>query len=111
VRGSSAGGVSVQPVTSLLDAVEVVEAYNLSAAARDRTAAPAEFDANEDDILEIEVEGGFTLWTSAQRCADLALSPTRWARTAGRRRQAAALASLNAASGVVPALASCASEG
>ena len=70
VRGSSAGGVSVQPVTSLLDAVEVVEAYNLSAAARDRTAAPAEFDANEDDILEIEVEGGFTLWTSAQRYSD-----------------------------------------
>jgi CHAT domain-containing protein/pimeloyl-ACP methyl ester carboxylesterase len=74
VRGASAGGVSVQPVTSLLDALEVVEAYNLSAAARDRTAAPAEFDANEDDILEIEVEGGFTLWTSAQRYSnDLAL--------------------------------------
>jgi hypothetical protein len=70
VRGASAGGVSVQPVTSLLDAVEVVEAYNLSAAARDRTAALAEFDANEDDILEIEVEGGFTLWTSAQRYSD-----------------------------------------
>ena len=70
VRGASAGGVSVQPVTGLLDAVEVVEAYNLSAVARDRTAAPAEFDANDDDILEIEVEGGFTLWTSAQRYSD-----------------------------------------
>jgi CHAT domain-containing protein/pimeloyl-ACP methyl ester carboxylesterase len=70
VRGASAGGVSVQPVTGLLDAVEVVEAYNLSAVARDRTATPAEFNANEDDILEIEVEGGFTLWTSAQRYSD-----------------------------------------
>jgi CHAT domain-containing protein/pimeloyl-ACP methyl ester carboxylesterase len=69
-RGASAGGISVQPVTGLLDAVEVVEAFNLSAAARDRTAAPAEFDALDDDILEIEVEGGFTLWTSAQRYSD-----------------------------------------
>src|SRR5262249_19617679 len=72
VRGASAEGV--QPVTSLLDAVEVVEAYNLSAPARDRTRAPAEFNANNDDILEIEVEGGFTLWTSVQRySADIAL--------------------------------------
>lgn len=71
-RGAAAGGV--QPVTSLLDAVEVVEAYNLSAPARDRTRVPDEFNANDDDILEIEVEGGFTLWTSAQRySADIAL--------------------------------------
>src|SRR4029450_7945641 len=73
-RGASAG-VPVSSVTNLLDAVEVVEAFNLSAPARDRPVAPAEFNANEDDILEIEVEGGFTLWTSAERYRDdLALS-------------------------------------
>lgn len=33
-RGASAGGVPVQPVTNLLDAVEVVDAFNLSAPAR-----------------------------------------------------------------------------
>ena len=72
-RGASAG-VTVTPVTPLLDAVEVVEAFNLSGPARNRTVAPAEFNANDDDILEIEVEGGFTLWTSAARYReDLAL--------------------------------------
>src|SRR4030095_10778571 len=68
-RGASAG-VPVSSLTTRLDAVEVVEPFNLSAPARDRTVTPAEFNANEDDILEIEVEGGFTLWTSAERYRD-----------------------------------------
>jgi CHAT domain-containing protein len=73
-RGTSPGGIPVQPFTNLLDAVEVVEAFNLSAPARDRATTPVEFEANDDDIFEIEVEGGFTLWTSAQRYSeDLAL--------------------------------------
>lgn len=53
-----------------LDDVEVVAAYNLSPAARDRTDAPEPFTAEDDDVLEIEVEGGFRIWTSARRFQD-----------------------------------------
>jgi CHAT domain-containing protein/esterase/lipase superfamily enzyme len=66
VRGATAAGVSA-PVTRLLHAVEVVASFNLSPGARARTAAPQTFDALEGDILEIEVEGGFKLWTSPER--------------------------------------------
>ena len=66
-RGVTAGGVSAPPVTGLLDAVEVVASFNLSPGARGRTAAPQRFDALDGDILEIEVEGGFKVWTSPER--------------------------------------------
>src|SRR5262245_18923561 len=66
-RGAVAGGVPAPPVTGLLDAVEVVETFNLSPAARGRTAVPQVFEARDDDILQIEIEGGVTLWTSAPR--------------------------------------------
>lgn len=66
-RGASAMDVPFEPVTDLLEGVEVVETFNLSRPARDRAGAPIEFTANDDDILEIEVEGGFKLWTSVAR--------------------------------------------
>ena len=53
--------------TDLLDNVETVDAYTLSPSARARAKSPETLVAEEDDILEIEVEGGFTLWTSAER--------------------------------------------
>ena len=53
--------------TDLLDNVETVDAYTLSPSARARAKSPETLVANENDILEIEVEGGFTLWTSAER--------------------------------------------
>lgn len=66
-RGATAGGVPMRPVTGLLNAVEVVATFNLSPGARGRTDTPQTFDALDDDILEIEVEGGFKLWTSPAR--------------------------------------------
>jgi len=66
-RGATAGGVPTPPVTGLLDVVEVVETFNLSPGARGRTDAPQTFEARDDDILEIEIEGGFKLWTSPPR--------------------------------------------
>jgi tetratricopeptide (TPR) repeat protein/pimeloyl-ACP methyl ester carboxylesterase len=50
-----------------LDDFEVVASFNLSPAARDRADAPEPFTAEDDDVLEIEVEGGFRIWTSASR--------------------------------------------
>src|SRR5262245_43675830 len=65
-RGATAAGVP-EPVTPLLDAVEVVASFNLSPSARGQTPAPEEFETEVGDILEIEVEGGFKLWTSPER--------------------------------------------
>ena len=55
----------------LLANVEVVQAFDLSPAARTAaSAAPAAAEVRDDDILEIQVEDGFTLWTSAARYAE-----------------------------------------
>ena len=56
-------------VTDLLDEVEVVASFDLSPSVRARTKsqAPVEESVEDDDVLEIEVEGGFQIWTSAQR--------------------------------------------
>lgn len=67
-RGVAPAAGDAQPVTDLLKAVQVVDAFSLSAPARAQTAAaPTKVDVPEDDILEIEVEGGFTIWTSVAR--------------------------------------------
>jgi hypothetical protein len=59
-----------RPVTDLLEAVEVRGAFSLSAPARARGKdKPAEIEAQEDDILELEVDG-FRLWTSVGRYRD-----------------------------------------
>ncbi len=64
------GGTSPDraPSTDLLDAVQVVGAFSLSETARARAAeaAPIDIDAQDDDVLEIEVEG-VTFWTSVGR--------------------------------------------
>ncbi len=66
-RSRGAGGGAQGPSTDLLQAVETVDAYTLSTAARARSAEPKRVTAADDDLLEIEVEGGFTLWTSVER--------------------------------------------
>ena len=66
-RGSVSGGAERETVTDLLSHVRVVDAFDLSRLARSGSGKPLEFVANDDDILEIEVEDGFTLWTSADR--------------------------------------------
>src|SRR5262245_57640141 len=65
-RGPAAAGVS-KPATPLLDDVEVVASFSLTPSARARTPVRQEFETRDGDILEIEVEGGFKLWTSPER--------------------------------------------
>ena len=65
VRGAATA--ATQPITNLLDDVEVVHAFSLSPAARARAAAdPAEVEVADDAIVEIEVDG-FHMWTSAKK--------------------------------------------
>jgi len=67
VRSAGPGGPAKAP-TDLLDNVQVVHAFSLSPAARAaKEQQPEALEIEDDDILEIEVEGGFTVWTSAAR--------------------------------------------
>jgi hypothetical protein len=53
--------------TTLLDIVQVVAAFDISAASRsaaDTADQKQELDLREDDIIEWELEGGFKTWTS-----------------------------------------------
>ncbi len=66
-RGTRGGPPGTEePVTDLLAAVELVESFNLSPSARARTDKPIVREYQDDDVLEIEVEGGFNFWTSAK---------------------------------------------
>ncbi|MCW5620743.1 MAG: CHAT domain-containing protein [Burkholderiales bacterium] len=66
VARSGADSSAAAPTTDLLDSVEIVQAFDLSPTARSAaTSTPARTDLQDDDILEIQVEDGFTLWTSA----------------------------------------------
>lgn len=67
LRAATRDGGSGGAVTDLLDAVEVVRSFNVSPAARDGAAGPQDVSVEDDDVLEIEVEGGFKAWTSAKR--------------------------------------------
>ena len=64
-RGAGAA-VDAAPVTDLLDDVEIVHAFSLSPAARAQSVAPTPIIVEDDDIVEIEVDG-FQLWTSARK--------------------------------------------
>ncbi len=59
------------PVTDLLDELEVVDSFDLSPAARAADGSDEHVKnpivVEDDDVLEIEVEGGFQIWTSAER--------------------------------------------
>lgn len=56
------------PATDLLKNIDVVHAFDLSQPARAAAkGAPRTVELHDDDILEIEAEGGMTLWTSARR--------------------------------------------
>jgi len=68
-RGGGVGPGSDSHVTGLLDVFKVVDSFNLSPAARDATEA-VEDDYRDDDLLEFEVDGGFTTWISAKRYAE-----------------------------------------
>jgi pimeloyl-ACP methyl ester carboxylesterase len=67
-RGRLRGGVEAAPTTDLLNNIEVVHAFDLSHPARAAAkGAVKEVEVKDEDILEIEVEGGMTVWTSAKR--------------------------------------------
>ena len=67
VRGGGAGERSDSAVTDLLDSVETVASFDLSPGARGEGDAPEVDEYLDDDLLEFEVEGGFTTWISARR--------------------------------------------
>src|SRR5690349_5310543 len=68
-RGGPPGAKDL--VTDVLNELEVRESFDLSPSARglpgsdEHVKDPVEVE--DDDILEFEVEGGFQIWTSAQR--------------------------------------------
>lgn len=67
-RGAVPDAAEAKPATDLLSAVQELGAFSLSPAARARGAAqPLSMEVEDDDILQLEVEGGFTLWTSVKR--------------------------------------------
>ena len=64
------GALEAPATTDLLSDIEVVHAFDLSPPAREiAKGAPPRIvdDIEDDDILEIELEDGFTMWTSAAR--------------------------------------------
>ncbi len=66
-RARLRGSTEAPPTTDLLNSIEVVHAFDLSRPARAiAKGAPQVVDVEDDDILEIEVEGGLILWTSAR---------------------------------------------
>jgi CHAT domain-containing protein len=68
VRGAASGAADPGPATDLLAAVRVTHAFSLSPVARGQgQQAPASIQVEDDSILEIELEGGLTLWTSVAR--------------------------------------------
>jgi hypothetical protein len=65
---SGAPGDAPKAPTNLLDNVQVLHAFSLSPAAREaKKEHPEALEVEDEDILEIQVEGGFTVWTSAAR--------------------------------------------
>jgi len=67
---SATGGMTAEG-GELLAGLEVVQSFDLSPAARSAAnQAPARTEVRDDDILEIQVEDGFTLWTSASSYAE-----------------------------------------
>src|SRR5690606_29317303 len=71
IERSATGSATAVGGGELLASVEVVQAFDLSPAARTAaSAAPAIAEVSDDDILEIQVEDGFTLWTSAAHYAE-----------------------------------------
>src|SRR4051794_3988395 len=70
VRGGGAAERSDSAVTDLLDSVETIASFDLSPGARGEGAEPTDVEYEDDDVLEFEVDGGFTTWTSAKRYSE-----------------------------------------
>ncbi|HSL03720.1 MAG TPA: CHAT domain-containing protein [Nitrospiraceae bacterium] len=70
VRGEPLSGQRKQPDTHLLDAVEVLGAFDVSPAARGDKAIPHTLEAEEDDLIEFVLEDGVSMWTSVKAYRD-----------------------------------------
>ncbi len=70
VRGDPLSGQRKQPDTHLLDAVEVLGAFDVSHAARGDKAIPHTLEAEEDDLIEFVLEDGVSMWTSVKAYRD-----------------------------------------
>ena len=70
VRGGVSREETHQPDTTLLEAVEVVGAFDLTPAARSQTTQATTFEAEETDLLEFQLNEGFTIWTSVGEYRD-----------------------------------------
>ena len=70
VRGEPLSGQRKQPDTHLLDAVEVLGAFDVSHAARGDKAIPHTLEAEEDDLIEFVLEDGMSMWTSVKAYRD-----------------------------------------
>src|SRR4051812_18028207 len=70
VRGGGARETSDNAVTALLDSIDTIASYDLTPAARELAGAPDILECLDDDLLEFEVDGGFTTWISAKRYAE-----------------------------------------
>ena len=64
VRGESLSGRKIQDETHLLDTVEVLGAFDVSPAARDKKESPVPLDAEDDDLIEFVLEDGVSIWMS-----------------------------------------------
>ncbi len=64
VRGEPLSGRTLQNDTHLLDAVEVLGAFDVTAAARAKSPAPVPLDAEDDDLIEFVLEDGVSIWMS-----------------------------------------------
>ncbi|KLO52731.1 hypothetical protein ACT17_12680 [Mycolicibacterium conceptionense] len=67
VRAGVPGVEAKAPDTGLLEVIEVTRSFNLSPSAREQNPEPQGISVDDDAVLEIEIEGGFTTWVSAKR--------------------------------------------
>ena len=70
VRGEPLSGQRTQPDTHLLDAVEVLGAFNVNPAARGDRDVPHTLEAEDDDLIEFVLDDGVSMWTSVATFRD-----------------------------------------
>jgi CHAT domain-containing protein/pimeloyl-ACP methyl ester carboxylesterase len=64
VRGESLSGRREQPDTRLLDAVDVLGAFDMYPKDRRASTTPSTLEAEDDDLIEFVLEDGVSVWTS-----------------------------------------------
>lgn len=70
VRGGSLSGLKIQDETHLLDAVEIIGAFDMSPAARGQEQSPVPLDAEADDLIEFVLGDGVSIWMSVAAYRD-----------------------------------------